>query len=171
MNYFNCKDCGEADISKFYTSNLYYCRECAKRRRRERHKATYQRKTTPLTPEQRRDRYNAYHRKYRLKNKTTINQQRRDNYQHRTPEQIESKRERSERRNKLLHADDYKNVTEMKNYIKSSIAPLTCSICLDDYSPAVMTVDHITPICKGGTNEHDNLQITCIDCNKLKGTS
>lgn len=30
------------------------------------------------------------------------------------------------------------------------------------------TIDHVIPQCRGGTNNIDNLVISCIDCNKEK---
>jgi hypothetical protein len=31
-----------------------------------------------------------------------------------------------------------------------------------------LTIDHIIPKCRGGTDTKDNMQITCIMCNQLK---
>ena len=32
-----------------------------------------------------------------------------------------------------------------------------------------LEVDHITPVAEGGTNEHDNLWLSCRPCNRYKG--
>ncbi len=32
-----------------------------------------------------------------------------------------------------------------------------------------LEIDHIFPICKGGTNDMDNLQVLCMKCNRSKG--
>ena len=36
------------------------------------------------------------------------------------------------------------------------------------YSPLLYTVDHITPISKGGTNKKRNLIASCAECNSAK---
>lgn len=32
-----------------------------------------------------------------------------------------------------------------------------------------LTIDHIVPLCQGGTNGIDNLVVSCRSCNRLKG--
>lgn len=41
--------------------------------------------------------------------------------------------------------------------------------CVNCGSKENLTIDHIRPISKGGTNEEDNLQILCKSCNSKKG--
>ncbi len=41
----------------------------------------------------------------------------------------------------------------------------------DCYMQIDLTIDHIIPILKGGTNDDDNLQTLCKRCNHKKGTS
>ncbi len=41
-----------------------------------------------------------------------------------------------------------------------------CGILLDRYTN--LTIDHVIPLNKGGTNEQENLTVLCEDCNKLK---
>lgn len=45
----------------------------------------------------------------------------------------------------------------------------TCYYCKCN-NPLVQTVDHITPLSNGGTNEDKNLVSCCIVCNKIKGS-
>lgn len=41
--------------------------------------------------------------------------------------------------------------------------------CIKCGSSKRMTIDHIIPISKGGTNDESNLQPMCFDCNTEKG--
>lgn len=43
-----------------------------------------------------------------------------------------------------------------------------CAYCGQHRNIKYMTVDHIIPLSKGGTDEIDNLQCTCKLCNRLK---
>lgn len=45
----------------------------------------------------------------------------------------------------------------------------TCSYCGNTPPKVVLEVDHIIPVCKGGTNTEDNLTTSCFDCNRGKG--
>lgn len=44
-----------------------------------------------------------------------------------------------------------------------------CAYCGQRRNIKYMTVDHIIPLSKGGTNDIGNLQCTCKRCNNLKG--
>jgi len=45
---------------------------------------------------------------------------------------------------------------------------LTCIYCLNPISFGKDTLEHVYPVCKGGTNERSNLDIACIHCNCMK---
>ena len=45
----------------------------------------------------------------------------------------------------------------------------TCSYCSKGLTSKDFQVDHIRPVCKGGTDEITNLTIACATCNKRKG--
>lgn len=44
-----------------------------------------------------------------------------------------------------------------------------CQYCGATPPAAVLEVDHIHPVCKGGKNTIDNLVTACFDCNRGKG--
>lgn len=43
-----------------------------------------------------------------------------------------------------------------------------CAICGKPVSQQDFTIDHIIPLSRGGSNNIDNFQIACYDCNELK---
>lgn len=43
-----------------------------------------------------------------------------------------------------------------------------CQICFKTEPEVTITIDHILPVAKGGTNNLDNLQPLCMDCNRKK---
>lgn len=45
----------------------------------------------------------------------------------------------------------------------------TCQICGQVFPVDELTLDHIVPLCAGGTNKQENLQAACDDCNFKKG--
>ena len=45
----------------------------------------------------------------------------------------------------------------------------TCNLCLVWFEAANLSVDHIVPRKKGGTDHKDNLQLLCRACNSRKG--
>lgn len=44
-----------------------------------------------------------------------------------------------------------------------------CAICGKPIERNDFTIDHIIPLSRGGSNDLENLQIACHDCNELKG--
>ena len=43
-----------------------------------------------------------------------------------------------------------------------------CSMCGDKIQYTNFTVDHIIPVCKGGSNTLDNMEAMCGICNQMK---
>ncbi len=43
-----------------------------------------------------------------------------------------------------------------------------CPYCLDPLTIYNMVVDHVLPVCSGGSYQLSNLEVICIPCNKLK---
>ena len=44
-----------------------------------------------------------------------------------------------------------------------------CGVKPSDRDDVVLEVDHVLPVCEGGTNDIDNLVTSCKDCNRGKG--
>ncbi|MFP4219604.1 MAG: HNH endonuclease [Phormidium sp.] len=44
----------------------------------------------------------------------------------------------------------------------------TCVACGKTHQQARLTIDHIIPVSKGGSNDLSNLQTLCFTCNRLK---
>lgn len=45
----------------------------------------------------------------------------------------------------------------------------SCRYCGRQSDSVKLVVDHIVPVCQGGTNDQDNLVTSCVDCNAGKG--
>lgn len=58
----------------------------------------------------------------------------------------------------------FKNKAERCYYCRTPVAELRIK-------GVYMTVDHVLPKCKGGSNDEDNLVTACERCNNMKGDS
>ena len=165
-----CTKCKEVkgEDGFYHSQSDSICKECRKKYRREHYKSV--RSTPVLTEEEKKERYNAYHRRYREDNRQNISERRRSNYSNRTDKQKELKRQRSTRRNAFLYTEGYSNVVKLREYVKAC-GVMICSMCNIEYDSKHMHVDHIIPLSKGGTNNNDNLQILCGTCNRKKHNS
>ena len=67
-------------------------------------------------------------------------------------------------RDKLL-----KPINSTEWIAKVSMLQNKCQTCLKTEPEVKITIDHIIPISRGGTNEINNLQPLCMSCNRLKG--
>lgn len=43
-------------------------------------------------------------------------------------------------------------------------------LCREDYSPVALSIEHVLPASKGGTDILDNLALSCQECNNYKFT-
>lgn len=68
---------------------------------------------------------------------------------------------------------DYKKMRNRFNKMRKSSYKLVASrdgeFCAKCGSVEKLTVDHITPLSRGGDNSLENLQILCLVCNSKKG--
>lgn len=61
---------------------------------------------------------------------------------------------------KLIAPQDKRHIYDQQNGL--------CAYCGQHRNIKYMTVDHIIPLSKGGTDSLENLQCTCKLCNRLK---
>lgn len=46
----------------------------------------------------------------------------------------------------------------------------TCQYCYEKFRPDALTIDHVTPVSKGGKNIWENVVASCASCNTKKGS-
>lgn len=71
---------------------------------------------------------------------------------------------------------DPKSRTEMLRYLAKRDAGWICTYCLRDLAPrygggVAPTIDHFIPRVMGGTDDADNLVLSCSPCNLRKGNA
>lgn len=71
--------------------------------------------------------------------------------------------------NELIHSTPYKR-KKIKNSLRASVFERDNFVCCRCSSNENLSIDHIIPVIKGGTNEVQNLQTLCRSCNSKKGT-
>ncbi len=162
-----CCKCGEQKDHYEDGMNNSVCKDCRRAHRRESY--TSVRTRALLTPVEKKARWAAYYRDYRKKNREVLREKARARYTNQTPDQRKLKQKRGRKRDKLLYAEEYENITALRDFV--NYHPLhDCAICQKSITPIEVQIDHILPLCKGGTNAKENLQIVCSVCNKKKGT-
>lgn len=57
---------------------------------------------------------------------------------------------------------------ERKEILKENYG--ICACCGKKLTTKTMTVEHVIPLVRGGTNDRENLTVLCYDCNQLKGS-
>jgi hypothetical protein len=72
---------------------------------------------------------------------------------------------------KRLNGRGSKWITPVKRlaiYLRDEFRCVYCGRDLHDAHPRELTLDHLTPRCKGGSNEHTNLITACLNCNSRR---
>lgn len=105
-------------------------------------------------------------------------------YRHREGESIRfySRLEGETKRNKkLFHNQKYKynkrnagklTIKVIQSVYENNIkkyGTLTCYLCLKPIEMQKEHLEHKTPLCRGGTNNYENLGVSCAKCNLKKG--
>jgi hypothetical protein len=52
----------------------------------------------------------------------------------------------------------------------AKVCNYTCQYCFEKFPLKNLTLDHVNPKSKGGSNDHDNLVLACRSCNLQKGS-
>ncbi len=59
--------------------------------------------------------------------------------------------------------------TQLKKRLFGSMCFAPCCYCLNVFFMDQLTIEHITPLSLGGTNEDANIALACAPCNQEKG--
>ena len=70
----------------------------------------------------------------------------------------------------ILRIHNKRTTGKITQEIIDKLLKLSSNRCLKCGSKDKLSIDHIIPVIKNGTNCIDNLQILCLPCNKSKGT-
>lgn len=80
------------------------------------------------------------------------------------PERIQAIRRRRETKKRTVLADPGRHTPEQW----AALVSQHCGRCVYCKAETIMTVDHIVPLCKGGSDRIENLQPLCRACNSRK---
>ncbi len=127
-------------------------------------------------PERKKETY----RKHREKNREAMNERSRKWYaEHRSIHNQRVQRWAAKNTHKRLayvHARRARRLQNGGQYTTAQWSELKleydyCCLCCDRREPDIrLTIDHVVPIARGGSNDISNIQPLCIHCNKSKGT-
>ncbi len=65
-------------------------------------------------------------------------------------------------------SEDRRARNRIPNSLKAAVIVRDGGRCRDCYSAVNLQIDHIVPLCKGGTSDESNLQTLCRRCNRRK---
>lgn len=86
---------------------------------------------------------------------------------------FDKRKGKEKRLREAKHNGKYENITLPKLYKRDHGICYLCRkhlVLNDDYNrPDAPTIEHIIPICKGGTNTWNNVRLACRQCNVSKG--
>ena len=116
--------------------------------------------------EKNREKHRAASREWSARNKLAA-QERLRKWVHNNPAKVRAIRIR--RRAKMHGGGDVSTAAAIR-----LVAERNCAYCGDSFDPYSVpkrkTVDHVVPLCRGGTNADDNLLACCHRCNSQKGS-
>jgi len=68
------------------------------------------------------------------------------------------------------HTTAHRSQRRLKTKIFGNKQSIPCVFCSTLLSFNDATIEHVIPLSKGGTHNHENLTISCFDCNNERGT-
>ena len=77
---------------------------------------------------------------------------------------MSSKQERSRSRKHQLRINN-----QLKKKLYKHIAIAACCYCKEVFLITNLTIEHLTPLSLGGTNDASNIDLACAPCNRQKG--
>lgn len=80
----------------------------------------------------------------------------------------EQNRERARRRKERLESVGIVNEHLQYRNLLLNKQNFKCYFCQEPITSGAAEIDHLTPISRGGTNDHSNLAACCSSCNKAK---
>ena len=185
-----CKECGkEFEAGKFNPKQIFCCRRCKGRnwRRNNREKIRergkiYYRKNREKCRERERIYYRNHYRKnrekcrereriYREKNREKIREQHRD-WREKNKEKVrERNRVKRHRRRAWKKGNGGSFTAQQIRELRKQSQGICRGYKREPHfvGEEALTIDHIIPLCKGGTNNIDNIQLLCLSCNCKKG--
>lgn len=108
------------------------------------------------------DRWQLYFKEYNLKNIEKRREQARI-WRNNNPDRSRISRKKQKHRRRALG-----NINFTEWITKVAMLGNKCQICFRTEPEIKITIDHIIPVSKGGTNHIDNLQPLCVGCNSKK---
>jgi 5-methylcytosine-specific restriction endonuclease McrA len=158
-----CTRCNEEKSIEEFTNTSRICKACKKPKGGSKPGRTLtprKRKTKEEKAAMRRERY------HKVKDNARVKALRKEadrRYRAAHPEiQKASKQNRRARSKGRFTANEWKELKAVYNY--------RCLCCGEIEPRILLSVDHVIPLVKGGSNTIDNIQPLCVSCNSKKGT-
>lgn len=79
-----------------------------------------------------------------------------------------SKRQVRKERKHKRHKQKRLNI-KLKKKLFGHLFMAPCCYCKEVFMVATLTVEHVTPLCLGGTNDPSNIALACEPCNNDRG--
>ena len=153
----NCRVCGGSLENNIYKGQHGICKVCDNARRSE------YLKSHPLNAEKNRQAFRTFY----TNHKAQV-QERNRKWKENNPEQNKLNRQHENRLRKYRDRNAVGSFTRKECETKLRECNYKCIYCGQSLSIENITIDHLIPLSKGGTNYIDNLVPSCLECNCKK---